>query len=456
MNLYRLKNGRFEQIGWSWLKHGFFATNSSGCGSCQNPGTGSLLGPGCSDTYGTSNNSDRFYLGGRDEVNPLTGTWTCQNSYFSNYQNDCVRRNNGTGLDGVAHRLEVADADLTDSSAQYFYEAYYINANDTDRYNNAASRQATISWTGSGYSVNTVGGFVQGIALDRWGEMRNFAEPRDEGDVKVAVQTTDLGGGMWRYEYAVYNHTLDRQVRTFSIGVPAGATVQNIGFHDIDQDSGNQWTSSFSNGSLTWSTGAFGSPNANPLKYASLFNFRFECNVPPANSQAVLGMFKPGNGDTKTAYIKGPMTTQHLESFAVINASIGDGDIQSLGESDDNRMNLIPDFRNLRTSPGIEGTLTSPTQSVSSFSVTVESRNTLSTTHQEIWLFNWGTAQWETIDSRPTTLTDSVATVSVSSNPGRFIDASGQVKVRVIHVPPQGQLNSRWSIGIDKIGISFN
>src|SRR5262245_51626872 len=51
-NLYRLKNGRFEQIGMSWVKH----VNSAGtavycCPTCINPQDSHLLGAGCSDAY---------------------------------------------------------------------------------------------------------------------------------------------------------------------------------------------------------------------------------------------------------------------------------------------------------------------------------------------------------------------------------------------------------------------
>lgn len=52
-NMYKFKtvdgSGRFEQIGMSWLKHGFTALAQSECCTCQNPGTGSRLGIGCSD-----------------------------------------------------------------------------------------------------------------------------------------------------------------------------------------------------------------------------------------------------------------------------------------------------------------------------------------------------------------------------------------------------------------------
>jgi len=81
--LYRLLNGRFEQIGIAWMKHGFFATSNSQCTPCQNPSDGSYLAIGCSDTYSVSYNSNRNFLGPRSEVNPYTAVWTCTGSHFS-------------------------------------------------------------------------------------------------------------------------------------------------------------------------------------------------------------------------------------------------------------------------------------------------------------------------------------------------------------------------------------
>src|SRR5262249_55495683 len=39
-NMYRLANGRFEQIGMSWLKYGFSSTNHTTCGLCTIPPSG--------------------------------------------------------------------------------------------------------------------------------------------------------------------------------------------------------------------------------------------------------------------------------------------------------------------------------------------------------------------------------------------------------------------------------
>lgn len=462
MNLYRIKDGKFEQVGWSWLKHGFFATNSPGCGSCNSPGTGSLLGPGCSDTYGTGNNGDRRYLGGRDEVNPFTGVWTCQNSYFSNYQNDCSRRNDGAGLDAVAHRLEVADADMGNAGAEYFYEAYYINQNEsTDKYNNVASRKATMSWSGSAWSVQTVDSQqAMGPALNRWGDARVTATPRTEGDVIVAVKTTDLGAGMYRYDYTVYNHDLDRQVREFSVPVPGNATVQNIEFRDIDKDASNQWSSSFADEKITWSTGTFGSSTANPLKYSSVFNFRFETNVPPSQGSVKLGLFKPGSGTELSAGIKAPLFLATPLEFAVTNGNLLSGDLSSLAVSDDSRLKLSPTSAGSRDGTGITGSGRVTGGSVSSLTLGVESNNTITSGPggtQTMFLWNWTTSAWELVDSRATTLADSRAIVTITSGASRFVNSSdGEVRFKIMHVSNAGVTSNRWSMEIDEVGVQGN
>ena len=75
-NVFRLANGRFEHIGQAWLKHGFTALTGNLCSTCQNPGTGSLLGVGCSDPYSGGLNGSQGNLGPKSEVNAYTGAFT--------------------------------------------------------------------------------------------------------------------------------------------------------------------------------------------------------------------------------------------------------------------------------------------------------------------------------------------------------------------------------------------
>lgn len=461
MNLYRLRNGRFEQVGWSWLKHGFLSTNSNGCGTCQNPGTGSLLGVNCSDTYGNGNNSDRTYLGGRDEVNAFSGQWTCQNSWFSNYVNDCVRRNPGTAsIDAVDHRLEVIDEDLGNAGAQYFYEAYYITGGgDINTYNNIGSRQATMTFSGGAWSFTTTTAMLQGPAIQRWGELRTTAAPQSEGDVIVAVQTTDNGNGTWHYEFALYNHNLDRQVREFSVPVPASATLTNIEFRDIDKNATNEWTSAFSNGLLKWSTGTFGTSGANPLKYSSIFNFRFDANVPPASTMTTLGLFKPGSGTELTAPSRGPLVLSDVASVQVTNGVLQSGNQQSLDESDNNRMVISPTSNGQRMGTGVTVSIFAPVGTINSFVLGIESSNTLVTGGgtQTTQLWDWTTSAWETVDTRGTTQSDGTALLNITNNPSRFVNASTrEVQARILHVSNAGLTSNRWNMAFDQIGFHFN
>jgi len=64
--MYRLMNGRFEQLGQCWCKHGFGSDNGTFCGPCtQPPGGFSQCGVGCSDAYAASQNGTQSDLGPR-------------------------------------------------------------------------------------------------------------------------------------------------------------------------------------------------------------------------------------------------------------------------------------------------------------------------------------------------------------------------------------------------------
>ena len=66
---YRIKDGRFEQIGMSWLKHSFCAVSEPMC-DC-NPTNCDNLGVGCADTYWASLNADAEAP--RSEINATNG-----------------------------------------------------------------------------------------------------------------------------------------------------------------------------------------------------------------------------------------------------------------------------------------------------------------------------------------------------------------------------------------------
>ena len=65
----------------------------------------------------------------------------------------------------------------------------------------------------------------------------------------------------------------DRGAGSFSIPIPAGVTVTNIGFHDVDYHSGEpysptDWAATIDGGTLTWATDDHSvNPNANALRW---------------------------------------------------------------------------------------------------------------------------------------------------------------------------------------------
>ncbi|HZJ70257.1 MAG TPA: hypothetical protein VFF36_04945 [Planctomycetota bacterium] len=300
--LFRQMGNRFEQVGIAWAKHGFFALSNSQCTPCQGGSPqGKFLGIGCSDTYGTSNNGDRFYLAPREEWNPFTDHWTACGSFFDGVPADCLRDEDGSGFGPVDHRLEAFDYDLNLPDATYFYEGNYLIQGDVDKSNNIGSRKCTMTWNGSTWTFatpTTSNTLLAGPAINRYGEMRSTVglAPAD-GNVVLAVQTADLGGGLFRYEYALYNWDLNRKVR--AVSVPCCGSASDFYFHDIDDQPSNDWVPVVAGGNVTWTfpdVTLTGVKVAGPLSYATLYNFGFTSDVPPGPRDAALTIHDAGAG----------------------------------------------------------------------------------------------------------------------------------------------------------------
>ncbi|MBM4061276.1 MAG: hypothetical protein FJ265_09325 [Planctomycetes bacterium] len=302
----RESNGRMEQISdRSYCKHAFTSTNFSGaCGTCQNPGTGSLMGVHCSDTYGVGNNADRHWLGPAEELDPWLGTWNPVGSYFDRgdpdvgppLNNDGQRSPSYSGTDPVRNRVTIKESDLLVTNARYFYGIHLMHQGEAvaNRGDNLASRGFTPTWNGSSWSTpNNSVGQAWGSVLQHWqgATLDLGGNGNDDGRFCVAVVATPLGGGQYHYEYAVHNIDNSRGGASFRVPTGAGAMVTNFTFGDIDDVVLNDWTASF-----TGSEVVFQAPANNALEWNTIYNFGFDCNIAPGGGGVFLDQARVGPG----------------------------------------------------------------------------------------------------------------------------------------------------------------
>jgi hypothetical protein len=308
---YRFKTvsgaSRFEEIGISWLKHGFCAADAPSCGSpyVQN-GSCDWLGEFATDTYGSGLNGQQSNLGPRSEVNAFTG------SYPYPYVLGA-----GTGdPGGIYKRCQVENADMDpaqNTGASYFGEVVYITTDEpsANRYNNYSNRPFTVgAISGGGYPATFSGSTnTQQAAIQRWplldaGVTLVTVDVPGDGRFYVGGKATSLGGGNYHYEYAVFNMNSHQSARLVSVPADNTVTVSNVGFHDVPYHSGEPYDGTDWGGSKTataveWSTSTFATnPNANALRWSTLYNFRFDANAPPITGDVTLGLFRLGGSAT--------------------------------------------------------------------------------------------------------------------------------------------------------------
>jgi len=324
-NLYRMSGGtnndeRFEQIGQSNVKHAFFANSQNLCNLGCNGVNGDRLGSGCSDPYSATLNAGPN-LGSRAWINPFTGAFPSGGTSGSYVANN----HTGHAHTGTSHRILTEAADLTPAQnpgATYYVESQYItpheyawcqaNPTQCNMYNNASYRRFTVAG-GTPFTFSPAAPTERSkAAIMAWNGaslMQFSPDPGNDGIGIVGYKVTNPSAGVWRYEYAVYNQNIDRAIRTFSLPIGLGAAVSKIGFHappqhpgwafnGTDGDAGyssTPWTQSQDASSVSWATETLAeNPNANAIRWGTLYNFRFESNRPPQTVNAAIGFFKTG------------------------------------------------------------------------------------------------------------------------------------------------------------------
>jgi len=311
-NLFRLKDGRFEQLGQSWLKHGYSASQMNSCSSSCDPSDEDHLGVNCSDTYVGVLNGNQAGQGPKFEVNPTTGVFPFPATNIS------------TTGDAIYKRLQVHNSDLDPSlnlGALYFAEVQYVSHDDASRghgANNASYRRVGVLRTNDGQYQLIVGATTvrEKAAIQAWKAadptVVEVVKTSAEGTLILSASAKSLGGGMYRYEYALQNIDCDRAAGAFHVPLVSGSVVSNLGFHDVDYHSGepfdgSDWTGVAGPSEVSWSTVPYAvDPNANALRWGTLYNFRFDANIHPGAVTATIGFFKPGQTSSFTIQTIGP------------------------------------------------------------------------------------------------------------------------------------------------------
>jgi hypothetical protein len=297
-------NGRFEQISdRSFCKHAFTSVNGSGgCGTCQNPGTGSVMGINCTDACAVQHNGDRFWLGPADEIDPWLGTWNHVGSFFdqgvpnvgSPGNNDGVRSPINIG-DSVTNRVTIEKADLGLAGAAYFYQIHLIHQGEGlgNRHDNLMSRPVRFTPSGSTFTSADNGGPTLGCILGRWtgATVTSGSNGQDDGRFFVGVKVTGPVAGLYHYEYAIHNVDNSRGGAALRIPVCSNAAVTNLAFRDIDDNALNDWTATVGGGEIV-----FMAPASNPQNWNTVYNFSFDCPVQPSLGPVTIDEARVGPG----------------------------------------------------------------------------------------------------------------------------------------------------------------
>jgi len=332
-NMYRIHDGRIEQIGASGVKHAFFTININCTINC---GSGNVLWPGCEDVYGTGTNNSNSNQGPRYDINPASGLFTSSPSFFDP-GNAGSQTNTSSSFE---NRMMINDADLQVSGADYFLDAWYVVMHDVDIWNSMGYHSLNPNESGGLWTFGPLGPFSKGPPISEWvpegttdplashvaitvpsqTPTATYPDNLPQGHLRVLARATEVSAGRWRYNYAIQNFDFDRDIDEVRIPLPAGAGLFDT-FFGAPVTDGHQ--------TLDWSVQRIGdelvftappptprpppAPAAsNALTWFSLFNFELETDVPPIETSLSLGVAEAGSPAELTAVAVAPGFTEDL------------------------------------------------------------------------------------------------------------------------------------------------
>lgn len=303
MNLFRVSADRVEQIGQGWVHFGILPLQAAVCCTCT-PVGGSMLGPGCSNSDAATIMGHQPTAGPKVDVNPLTGAFPAMPS---------SPPYSGT----TARRLRARVTDLTGFAGSYLAEVQAIHPSEdpSAARNNVSYRRVTVSANGNERAFLLADSIVAGEpAIRAWAAMTpGVVETEvflpEVGLAWVAARAVEVEAGRWHYEYAVQNVTIARAIQSISIPRGPGAAAGNFSFHDVDYADGDgingvtragtDWPALSLNEAIVWATTPFATnPNANALRWGTLYNFGFDSTTPPCEGEITLTLFEPGSPAT--------------------------------------------------------------------------------------------------------------------------------------------------------------
>lgn len=458
-NMFRVKNGRIEQLGMAWLKHGFTALQQSVCGPCTASSSGSWLGVGCSDPYSSSLNGGQSGLGPRSQITASTGDFPMPyGKLVTPY---------GT-MDG---RLRVFTADINpalNANSRYFVESQYVSKDDAtagNDNNNASYREVSVTtvtggW-GLGFGSPSSTTVREQPAINAWkavhADVKLFAvDVPGDGRIIVGMRTTPLPGNTgYHTEFAVENLNSHQSVR--SLGVKYGSsTISNPGFHDVDYQfepySGTDWTPTIVGSDIVWSTETFAAnQNANALRWSTLYSFWCDSELPPR--KLTLGMFRTGAVSTMNIDLVQQVIP---ESFVIRKGMAIGGMFPEVFLSDDVDFKLGLTTKSSPPTIELELKSTSATETPTDFAFRLEAAEVgapFGNVIQSIKLLNYDTGLYEVIDMRAAETTDLQLDVTPTGDLGRFVqNGTKSVQARIEWVGSQSQVGSRfaWSVDVDQ------